>query len=207
MVSEDGRFQGATLFAPSKLSVFPAGQGIVGIDSFWGLPGNPRTPYCRTFETPVTDRAHLYEFVVPMVPPTWNDRDRVQRHAQLLLAGSLPAAVAVSTLDISRPAMAGDNSDYYEHWALTHFLLDGHHKLEAAAAARRPLQLLALVAIDASLAGEADIRRLLLLRAQDIRQRAIARICRRALDGACAYARLIRRYGRFPSAGLVGPLA
>jgi len=142
-----------------------------GIDSFWGLPENPRTPYYRTFETAVTDRAHLYEFVVPMVPPTWNDRGRVQRHAQLLRAGSLPAAVAVSTLDISQPAMAGDSSDYYEHWALTHFLLDGHHKLEAAAATGRPLQLLALVAVDASLAGEADIRRLLRIRRQDPRQR------------------------------------
>lgn len=119
----------------------------------------------------MTDRAHLYEFVVPMVPPTWNDRDRVQRHARLLQAGSLHAAVAVSTLDISQPAMAGDSSDYYEHWALTHFLLDGHHKLEAAAATGRPLQLLALVAIDASLAAEADIRRLPRIREQGTRQR------------------------------------
>ena len=88
-----------------------------------------------------------------------------------VIGGALPAAVAVSTLDISQPAMADDNSDYYEHWALTHFLLDGHHKLEAAAATGRPLQLLALVAADASLAGEADIRRLLRIRAQDPRQR------------------------------------
>jgi len=142
-----------------------------GMDSFWGLPENPRTPYYRTFETPVSASAHLYEFVVPMVPPTWNDRARVQRHAQALETGSLPAAVAVSTLDISQPAMADDGSDYYAHWALTHFLLDGHHKLEAAAATRRPLQLLALIAADASLAGEADIRRLPDIRAQEPRQR------------------------------------
>ena len=142
-----------------------------GIDSFWGLPENPRTPYYRTFETRVTDRAHLYEFVVPMVLPTWNDRARVQRHAQLLQAGSVPAAVAVSVLDISQPAMVGDSSDYYQHWALTHFLLDGHHKLEAAAATGRPLQLLALVAVDASLAGEDDVHRLLRIRAQQPRQR------------------------------------
>jgi hypothetical protein len=50
-----------------------------GLNSFWGLPENPHTPYYRTFETPVTTGAHLYEFVVPMVPPTWNDRDRVQQ--------------------------------------------------------------------------------------------------------------------------------
>jgi hypothetical protein len=103
---------------------------------------------------------------VPMVPPTWNDRARVQQYGQALESGSLPTAVAVSTLDVSQPADAADSSDYYEHWALVHFLLDGHHKLEAAAAARRPLRLLALVAVDASLATEADVRRLTDIRAQ-----------------------------------------
>lgn len=142
-----------------------------GVDSFWGLPENPRTPYYRTFETPVSASAHLYEFIVPMVPPTWNQRLRVQRHAQALKVGSLPAAVAVSTLDISQPAMADGSSDYYEHWALTHFLLDGHHKLEAAALTGRPVQLLALVAVDASLAREDTIRRLPDIRARETRRR------------------------------------
>lgn len=142
-----------------------------GIDSFWGLPENPRTPYYRTFETPVTSSAHLYEFVVPMVPPTGNDRSRVRQYRQALESGSLPTAVAVSTLDISQPANPVGCSDYYEHWALVHFLLDGHHKLEAAAAARRPLQLLSLVAVGASLAREADIRRLTDIRAQTARHR------------------------------------
>jgi hypothetical protein len=136
------------------------------LDSYWWLPENPGTPYYRTFETPVTADAHLYEFIVPMVPPTWNDRARVHQYAQLLHANSLPTAVAVSTLDIAQPALENPNSDYCQHWALVHFLLDGHHKLEAAAAARRPLQLLALVAIDASLATEADILRLPDIRAQ-----------------------------------------
>lgn len=142
-----------------------------GLNGFWGLPENPRTPYYRTFETPVTTGAHLYEFVVPMVPPTWNDRARVQQYSQALETGSLPTVVAVSTLDISQPALRDHSSDYYEHWALIHFVLDGHHKLEAAAAAGRPLQLLALVAIDASLAKEADILRLPAIRAQAARQR------------------------------------
>jgi hypothetical protein len=142
-----------------------------GINSFWGLPENPRTPYYRTFETPVSSSAHLYEFIVPMVPPTWNDRTRVGQYRQALEGGSLPAAVAVSTLDISQPANAAGCSDYYEHWALSHFLLDGHHKLEAAAAARLPLQLLALVAVDASLARQADIRRLTDIRARTARHR------------------------------------
>jgi len=33
-----------------------------------------------------------------------------------------------------------EGEDYYEHWVLTHVLLDGHHKIEAAATAGRPIR-------------------------------------------------------------------
>jgi hypothetical protein len=48
---------------------------------------------------------------------------------------------------------------------------DGHHKLEAAAMTGRSMQLLTLVAIDASLASQADILRLPSIRAQAASQR------------------------------------
>jgi hypothetical protein len=86
-----------------------------GIDGFWGLPEYPRTPYYRTFETAVSAHAHLYEFVVPMVPPSWNQRDRVATFRVLLEETSAPTAVAVSTLDICQPATDDDGTDYYEH--------------------------------------------------------------------------------------------
>ncbi|MFF4421542.1 hypothetical protein ACFY04_12270 [Streptomyces sp. NPDC001549] len=54
--------------------------------------------------------------------------------------GTVPTAVAISTLDVCEPAI-GMPIDQYRHWGLTHFLLDGHHKLEAAATASRPLRL------------------------------------------------------------------
>jgi hypothetical protein len=53
-----------------------------GVDGFGGLPENLRT-YCRTVETPVTSSVHFYEFVVPMVPPTWNDHARLPAPARL----------------------------------------------------------------------------------------------------------------------------
>lgn len=140
-----------------------------GIDAFWGLPENPRTPYYRTFETAVGPTAHAYEFVVPMVPPSWNLRSTVDEYESLLATTSTPTAVAVSTLDICAASTATRDGDWYEHWALTHFLLDGHHKFEAAAAVGRPLRLLALVSIDGSLASADDIARL-----RDIRARAAA---------------------------------
>ncbi|WP_329353646.1 hypothetical protein OG226_38780 [Streptomyces sp. NBC_01261] len=136
-----------------------------GIDQFWGLPEYPHTPYYRTFETAVDASAHLYEFVVPMVPPTWNERERVEEYVELMRRGAVPTAVAVSTLDVCEPANAfGD--DQSQHWGLTHFLLDGHHKLEAAATAGCPVRVLSLLALGEGLAGAEECARLPALRAQ-----------------------------------------
>jgi hypothetical protein len=136
-----------------------------GIDGFWGLPLNPRTPYYRTYETTIDATAHLYEHVVPMVPPSWNDRATVAAHAERLATSSRPTAVAFSTLDVCVPAVARDGADWHHHWGLTHFLLDGHHKVEAAATTGRPLRLLALVSIDGSLAEADQVRALTTIRA------------------------------------------
>ncbi|WP_378601247.1 hypothetical protein [Nocardia lasii] len=132
-----------------------------GIDPFWGLPAHPRTPYYRTFDTAVSPHSHLYEFVVPMVPPSWNDSDRVRHFEQRLRTESTPTAVAVSILDVCVPAVAHEGRDYYAHWSLIHFLLDGHHKLEAAARTGRPLRLLSLLAVDAGLTEKGEIADLL----------------------------------------------
>ena len=131
-----------------------------GIGTFWGLPEYPHTVYYRTFEAPVDADAHLYEFIVPMVPPTWNEPTRTRKHAERLAVSSRPTAIAVSTLDVCQPAMSNQSLDYYSHWALTHFLLDGHHKMDAAAQSGRPLQLLSLVSMDGSLASKDQIERL-----------------------------------------------
>jgi hypothetical protein len=136
-----------------------------GVEAFWGLPEHPRTPYYRTFEAAVDAEAHLFEFVVPMVPPSWNDPARVQKHRERLQRSSLPTAVAVSTLDVCAPAVDSRSTDYYAHWGLTHFLLDGHHKVQAAAESERPLQLLTLISVEGSLASDEQLVRVPELRA------------------------------------------
>ncbi|MFE2853909.1 hypothetical protein ACFXJO_22620 [Streptomyces lavendulae] len=153
------------LVIPGKEGDYFSGEQVTtwGIDQFWGLPEYPHTPYYRTFETAVDADAHLYEFVVPMVPPTWNERERVEEYAALMGRGTVPTAVAISTLDVCQPAL-GLGDDPSAHWGLTHFLLDGHHKLEAAATAGRPLRLLSLLALGESLAAPDDSTRLPALR-------------------------------------------
>jgi hypothetical protein len=147
-----------------------------GVDAFWGLPEYPRTPYYRTFEAAVDAEAHLFEFVVPMVPPSWNDAGRVQAHRDRLIGSSRPTAVAVSTLDVCAPAVDSSSTDYYDHWGLTHFLLDGHHKLQAAAESDKPLQLLSLLSVEGSLADVERVARVPELRARPRGGRASGRV-------------------------------
>ncbi|MGA4846808.1 hypothetical protein ACOBQB_11250 [Streptomyces sp. G5(2025)] len=156
------------LVIPGKEGDYFSGEQVAswGIDQFWGLPEYPHTPYYRTFETRVDASAHLYEFVVPMVPPTWNTRERVEEYAELMGRGTVPTAVAISTLDVCEPSMGMPDDDQYRHWGLTHFLLDGHHKLEAAATTGRPVQLLSLLTPGESLAESAEGARLPALRTQ-----------------------------------------
>ncbi|WP_331721127.1 hypothetical protein [Streptomyces sp. NBC_00454] len=155
------------LIIPGQAGDYFSGEQVTtwGLDQFWGLPQYPHTPYYRTFETPVDADAHLYEFVVPMVPPTLNERERVEEYVELMGRGTVPTAVAISTLDVCQPALDLAD-DYFVHWGLTHFLLDGHHKLEAAAAAGRPVRLLSLLTLGESLAGAEDHARLPALRAR-----------------------------------------
>lgn len=126
-----------------------------GVDPVVGSADNPGTPYYRTFEVPVPPSGHLYEFVVPMVPPAWNRRARVSDYLETLET-STATAVSYSLLDVLQPAM-DEGVDYYQHWVLTHFLLDGHDKMEAAAAAGRPIRLLSLLDERISIASPEEI--------------------------------------------------
>jgi hypothetical protein len=126
-----------------------------GIDSFWGLPEYPRTPYYRGGDQILGETGRLYEFVVPMVPPSLNDEDRVREYRDQLGTGAQPVALAVSILDICQPATFDPEVPEPDliHWGLAHFLLDGHHKLQAAAEAGVTIRLLSLLSVDHSLAG------------------------------------------------------
>lgn len=135
-----------------------------GLNGFWGLPEYPQTPHYRAYETPVSAEAHPFEFVVPMVPPSWNDRERVSQYTAELARSAQLTAVAVSTLDVCQPAV-DHGADYFGHWALTHFLLDGHHKMQAAADSGQPLQLLSLLSIEASLGQPEQVAQVPSLRA------------------------------------------
>jgi hypothetical protein len=57
-------------------------------------------------------------------------------------------------------------TDHDGHWALTHFLLGGHHKMQPATGTGRPVQVLSPLSVDASLATPEQVARVPGLRAQ-----------------------------------------
>lgn len=130
-------------------------------DGFWGLPEYPRTPYYRGDTGALDDENVLFEFVVPMVPPSWNDRGRVQEHAERLRRSSRPTCVALSLLDVRQRAVANTPEESLVHWGLAHCLLDGHHKIEAAATNGDRLQILSLLSVEDSLADAAQLQRVI----------------------------------------------
>jgi hypothetical protein len=123
-----------------------------GVDQFWGLPESPRTPYYRVGNRKVGEHEFLFEFVVPMVPPSWNEASRVQDYETELREGKAPTVLAIAVLDRTQPFNSHD-----AHVGLVHFILDGHHKMEAAARAGMPITMLSFVSVDDSLSNPKDV--------------------------------------------------
>lgn len=139
---------------------------LFGIDPFWGLPHYPRTPYYRTAEVALAPDERLFEFVVPMVPPRWLDAETVDEYR----ACPSGTALALAVLDVKAPAVWNGRAEpplweeYVEpevtcHWCLAHYLLDGHHKLYAAALDGRPISVLSLLAVDEGISPHEEVDR------------------------------------------------
>ncbi|HVE80227.1 MAG TPA: hypothetical protein VNA89_15280 [Gemmatimonadaceae bacterium] len=131
-----------------------------GVDAFWALPHDPRTEYYRGRRVELPrgrgwNRA-IFEFVVPMVPHTWLDVERVTEY-RVRAAGEPPTALALSVLDVKMPATWDQEPAVAEHWCLVHYLLDGHHKTYAAALAGAPVGVLSYLAVGESLAERGDV--------------------------------------------------
>jgi hypothetical protein len=122
-----------------------------GIDPFWGLPHHPRTEYYRTDSKVIDGDKGFFEFVVPMFPHGWLKPQRLAEYKDQLGRGQRPTAVALSFLDVKSPAdfhvEPGQGSRaIMEHWCFPSFLVDGHHKVYAAAALGADVSLLTFLA-------------------------------------------------------------
>ena len=131
-----------------------------GVDPFWGVPHYAKVPYYRAGQRSIIfDRGRLdsaigrlFQFIVPMFPEQGLDHARIAHYKNMITAGAVPTAVAISVLDVKGPAMGG-----VDHWCFAHYMIDGHHKVAAAASAGSPLTIITFVASDRSVASRAEI--------------------------------------------------
>lgn len=121
---------------------------VWGEDTFWCLPHDPRVPYYRAGDECLGSGRRLFNFIVPMFPPKWLAMSTVSEYMEALRTKASGTAVSIAVLDVRSPiAWGAQEQDPVEHWCLTHYLLDGHHKLNAASESGKPLRLLSFVAL------------------------------------------------------------
>lgn len=134
---------------------------VWGIDSFWGLPHHPKTKYYRGETKALSHQSKLFEFIVPTFPVHWLDNETVEKYKSLISAGGRPTALCLSVLDIKEPSDARHDPAHPEHWCLTHYIVDGHHKVFSAAQVNQPVTILSFLAKIECIAGEEDFKTLL----------------------------------------------
>ncbi len=90
---------------------------------------------------------------MPLHDPSLLDRERVDYWLRRHHAGTSLTAFAVAVVDNQQPAMsqADESYAYAEQFLFTNCLLDGHHRVQAAAESGGTVRILSLLAPESSL--------------------------------------------------------
>jgi len=93
----------------------------------------------------------LYEFLIPFQDRHTLDEARITEFEKQLKAGEEPTAIAVGILDVKESMDdIEEPPEFSVHWSFANYILDGHHKIEAAARAEKPMTILTFVSYDHS---------------------------------------------------------
>jgi len=132
-----------------------------GEDTFWCLPHDPRVPYFRAGDRDMGESKRLFNFIVPMFPTQWLKMETVAKYREALATKASGTAIALGVLDVRSPVDWNQEKapDPSEHWCLTHYLLDGHHKLNAASETGKPLRLLSFISSSIGISEQSEIQR------------------------------------------------
>lgn len=127
-------------------------------------PGGPSTSYWRVGENLVLPspqqtvppyRAMFTAVAMPFHDVARLDRERVEHWKSKARAGEPLTAVAVSMVDAQAPA-TWTHCPYEQMFLWSHCILDGHHRLQAAAELGVPVRILTLWSADFSLIDAED---------------------------------------------------
>ncbi len=134
-----------------------------GIDSFWDMPHNPRIKYYRGTDVSINTNEKLFEFIIPIFPQGWLNKDRVDFYKKQIESNKTPTAISLSILDVKAPVYFEDeeNPEILGHFCLSHYILDGHHKIFAATELQKPINLICFLATKQGICTENDITNLI----------------------------------------------
>jgi len=131
-----------------------------GIDKFWGLPHNPKIRYYRGITEKISESSCLFEFIVPIYPQNWLEADTVKLYQELIKINEKPTALAISILDVKQPG-DWDNQIIDTHYCLTHYLLDGHHKVFASSLEEKEITMVSYIALGKGISDKEDVNKIL----------------------------------------------
>ncbi len=145
----------------SELScIVPNGQYVVAL--FKAYPRLKRqadgSEYYQIGSRRVGSGKKIEEYIVPIQPSGSLDQSVIEKYMKTGKGNVNPTAVCVSFLDTKFPL---NDIHFDELWLHTHYLLDGHHKMFAAAHAKMPVSMLSFLSIDESFASRAQIDKLI----------------------------------------------
>lgn len=120
-----------------------------GLDAFYGVPIYPKTNYYRSKDIMLNETHKLFEFFTPSAPKNWLEDSRINKYIDILNENKYnhPTVVALSVIETRSPAM-NNNTAIKKHTYLTHYILDGHHKLMASNLSQKNINILSFIAID-----------------------------------------------------------
>ena len=106
------------------------------------------TDYYRGIDKKILEESKIYEFFIPIYPTSQLDEERVKHYEQQIIHGNKPTALALSILDVKCPGFYPEvdgkevKPEFFQHWCLANYLVDGHHKIYAAHRLKNSITLL-----------------------------------------------------------------
>lgn len=108
--------------------------------------------YYRGIDSKITDNEKLYEFYIPLYQPEQLNTERVNYYREKIRKGIKPTAISLSVVDAKTSMIYIDEpaDGITGHWCFANYMLDGHHKMYAAALEKKPITLISFLTRDFS---------------------------------------------------------
>lgn len=108
--------------------------------------------YYREQDKPIKDDEKIYEFFIPIFPNNQLDEQKIKYYEEIIEAGQKPTVLALSILDVKCPLFNPTINDeevepeFFTHWCFANYLLDGHHKIQAAYRQQKSITIMTFLA-------------------------------------------------------------